>query len=312
MKALVTGGAGFIGYRIVSALLAQGVEVVVLDSLRRGNKLDKEDLERIDLRVGDVRDAELVDELARGCDYIYHLAAVLGVDVVADNPVETMEVETRGLRNVAHAAVRHKARKVVYASTSGVYGKSGIESALQEDFRVSPDSSYAISKRYNEIFLKAMHQEKNLNSVSLRYFNVYGPKQDRRMVIPRFLHQARDGEPITVFGTGEQTRDFTFLDDAVEATLLAAEKVHGCEVLNVAYSREYTIKDLAEIIRELTGSQSEITFITPPHGRYDYEVERRYGSSAKLLRLTGYELKTPLREGLQRLLAYDDATGGCA
>jgi len=189
--------------------------------------------------------------------------------------------------------------RIVYASTSGVYGKSAIEEAVSEEFHVSPKSSYAIAKRYNEIYLASLFAEKNLPSVSLRFFHVYGVNQDSRMVVPRFFEHAMRGEPLTVFGTGEQTRDFTYIDDVIEATVRVANMVDGCEIVNISNEQEYRIRDLAETIVELTGSSSPITYLTPPENRYDFEVERRLGSSQKLFDLTGFRPATPLADGLE-------------
>lgn len=298
MRVLVTGGAGFIGSHLAKRLVALGHSVVVLDDFRRGNKLDRDVIDAIELVEGDVRDEELVRRTTRRCDIVFHFAAVLGVDIVADNPVEAMETETFGLRNVVNASIANGVRKIVYASTSGVYGKTAIQDAVGEEFTVSPNSSYSIAKRYNEIFLKSLYQETGLQSVSLRFFNVYGPKQDTRMVIPRFIDQAIEGSPLSVFGTGEQTRDFTYIDDVVEATVRVAESVVGCEVINVARASECSIGDLAKLVVRLTSSKSEIAFLTPPSGRYDFEVERRVGDVSKLFSKIGFAPRTPLEEGL--------------
>ncbi len=307
MKSLVTGGAGFIGNHLVNRLLADGHEIVVLDNLRRGNKLDKAALRNIQLIEGDVRDEAAVLRAALDCDLIFHFAAVLGVDIVADNPVETMETEVLGMRCVAKAAMQNGDARVIYASTSGVYGKSAIEEAVREDFAVSPKSSYAIAKRYNEIYLASLFEEKSLQSVSLRFFNVYGPKQDRRMVIPRFFEQALAGHPITVFGSGMQTRDFTYIDDVIEATVRLSKQATGCEIYNISNEREHTIKDLAVSIVNITGSSSEVSFINPPENRYDFEVERRFGSSKKLFDLTGFKPDTSLQIGLANI--HEQMTG---
>lgn len=206
MKILVTGGAGFIGSNLVKRLLEKGHEINVLDNLLRGNKLDTETFKNISFFKGDVRDADLVLNASKGCDAIYHFAAVLGVDIVADQPIETMDVEVIGTRNVVEAASINNIKYVLYASTSGIYSHSAIlKSALSEDVLVDPRTSYAMAKRYNEIYLAAHHEERGLNVISLRFFNVYGHNQDNRMVVPRFFEQAINNEPITVFGNGEQT-----------------------------------------------------------------------------------------------------------
>lgn len=300
MKILITGGAGFIGSNLAKRLVKDDHDVVVLDSLLRGNKLDKETFEKVTFVHGDVRDLETVTKASQGCDLIFHFAAVLGVDIVADNPVETMDVEVIGTRNVVNAAEVNNIKRIMYASTSGIYGHSAIENALTEEVLVDPRTSYAMAKRYNEIYLASHYEEKGLDVVSLRFFNVYGWNQDNRMVVPRFFEQAIAGERITVFGSGKQTRDFTFIDDTVEACIRLMD-VKGCHIVNIANEAEWCILDLAEQIKEITNSNSEIAFIDAPKKRYDYEVERRVGSSAKLQQLTDYKPETTLNDGLRNI-----------
>ena len=298
MKILITGGAGFIGSNLAKRLVNDGNSVVVLDSLLRGNKLDKETYSKIKFVKGDVRDLEIVKEASKQCDIIFHFAAVLGVDIVADNPVETMDVEVIGTRNVVEAATLNNVKKIMYASTSGIYGHSAFENVLTEEVMVDPKTSYAMAKRYNEIYLASHHQERGLDVTSLRFFNVYGSTQDNRMVVPLFFEQAMENKNITVFGSGEQTRDFTYIDDTVEACIKLMD-VKGCKIVNIANEAEWTITELAHQIKEITNSQSEIRFLEAPKKRYDYEVERRVGSSDKLMELTNYKPRTSLREGLE-------------
>lgn len=300
MKILITGGAGFIGSNLAKRLADDGNDVVVLDSLLRGNKIDKETFSKITFIKGDVRDKDVVINASSGCDLIFHFAAVLGVDIVADNPVETMDVEVIGTRNVVEAAEINNIKKIMYASTSGIYGHSAIESALTEEVLVDPRTSYAMAKRYNEIYLASHYEEKGIDVVSLRFFNVYGWNQDNRMVIPRFFEQARDNKRITVFGTGKQTRDFTFIDDTVEACVRLMD-IKGCHIINIANEAEWCIEDVAVMIKDITNSNSEIDYIDAPKKRYDYEVERRVGSSTKLKALTDYKPDTTLKEGLQKI-----------
>jgi UDP-glucose 4-epimerase len=301
MKVLITGGAGFIGSHLTAYLANKGAEVVVLDNLLRGNKIETDVLEKITLIQGDVRDHDLVIKLAENCDYIYHLAAILGVDIVADNPVETMETEVEGTKNVVYAALKHGVKKVIYASTSGVYGHSAIEKSVDEDIMIDPRTSYAMAKRYNEIYLKAVYEERGLESISLRFFNVYGPRQDDRMVIPRFFEQALKNEPITVFGSGKQTRDFTSVEETITSLVKLTDISKGAEIFNIANETEMNILELAIHIKELTQSSSEIKLIESPANRYDYEVERRVGSSEKLYKATGFKPNTDIRIGLKNL-----------
>lgn len=300
MKILITGGAGFIGSNLAKRLVKDGHQVVVLDSLLRGNKLEKETFSKIHFIKGDVRDFNTVVEASKGCDLIFHFAAVLGVDIVADNPVETMDVEVIGTRNVVTAAEINNIKKIMYASTSGIYGHSAIENALTEEVLVDPRTSYAMAKRYNEIYLASHSEEKGIDVISLRFFNVYGWNQDTRMVIPLFFEQAIAGKDITVFGTGKQTRDFTYIDDTIEACVRLMD-MKGCHIVNIANEAEWCIIDVAKQIQEITKSSSNLLFIEAPKKRYDYEVERRVGSSRKLLTLTSYKPETTLSEGLKRI-----------
>lgn len=302
MRILVTGGAGFIGSHLVADLVNEGHDVVVADILLRGNKIPSKILTKISFHRADVRDREKMFQLVQGCDLIYHFAAVLGVDVVADNPVETMETEVIGLKNVCDAALHNGITKVMYASTSGIYGHSSLDQMVTENILVDPRTSYAMAKRYNEIYLAAQYQEKGLHSISLRFFNIYGPGQDNRMVVPRFIEQAQNGEELTVYGDGKQTRDFTYIDDTIKACRLLEAHVQGAEIINIANEKEITILELAETIIELTKSESSIKYIEAPKKRYDYEVERRLGSSEKLKKLTLYKPDTTLLVGLNNIM----------
>ena len=302
MRILVTGGAGFIGSNLSKRLVKDGHQVVVLDNLLRGNKLDKSTFDLIQFINGDVRDFETVNSAVKGCDIIFHFAAVLGVDIVADNPVETMDVEVIGTRNIVNAAMQNNVQQVLYASTSGIYGHTSFENLLTEEILVDPKTSYAMAKRYNEIYLASHYEEKKINVISLRFFNVYGHNQDNRMVVPRFFEQAKSNDPITIFGTGKQTRDFTYIDDTVEACVRLMN-IKGCHIVNIANENEWCIEDLGLKIVELTGSTSSIQYIDAPKKRYDYEVERRVGSSLKLEAMTGYKPATNLEEGLLKIIA---------
>jgi UDP-glucose 4-epimerase len=301
-KVLVTGGAGFIGSHLVRKLVEDGHEVVVADILLRGNKIEREILDNVEFHKADVKDRDTMMKLAKGCNQIFHFAAVLGVDVVADNPVETMETEVLGMHNIAEAASVYGTEKIIYASTSGIYGHSAIEQSVTEEIIVDPRTSYAIAKRYNEIYLRAQYEEKGLESVSLRFFNVYGKRQDNRMVVPRFIEQAQEGKALTVYGNGMQTRDFTYIDDTIRScTELAAIGKAG-EIYNIANETELTILDLAKEVIKITDSSSEIQMIEAPKKRYDYEVERRFGNSTKLFNAIGYKPDTTLDAGLRQTL----------
>lgn len=300
-KVVITGGAGFIGSHLAERLVNQGNEVVIIDTLLRGNKIPKPIFDKVSFHKVDAADRDEVTKLCKGVDVIFHFAAILGVDIVADNPIETMETEVNGMQSVAYAASVNRVSKIVYASTSGIYGHLALEKSVDEEILVDPRTSYAMAKRYNEIYLASLFEEKGIESLALRFFNIYGPRQDNRMVIPRFMEQALSGKPLTVYGSGQQTRDFTYVDDAITATILLAEKVRGFEIFNIANEREATIQQLAETIISSSNSNSTIQHIDAPKKRYDYEVGRRFGSSEKLEKATGYKPKTSLKEGLEIL-----------
>jgi UDP-glucose 4-epimerase len=303
-RVLVTGGAGFVGSHLVDSLIDRHYEVIVLDNLLRGNKLNKNSLNKCKFINSDVRNSTKVDETIKGCNYVFHLAAFLGVDEVAKNPKETMEIESLGTYNIVNSSIKHGIEKIIYISTSGVYGKSEFNKAVSEDFSVSPTSSYAIAKRFNEIYLQSVFKKYNLNTFSLRYFNVYGPRQDNRMVISRFLNQAMKNKIITVYGDGMQTRDFTFIDDTVKATIDIAEKCKGTEIINIARGEDITILDIAKEIIKLTNSNSQIKLVKSPKYRQDFDVEKRCGSSSKLNSLINYKPDTDLINGLKKTYNY--------
>lgn len=301
-KILVTGGAGFIGSHLVKRLVDDNHEVVVIDNLLRGNKIETDVLKKILFHEGDVRDADLIDKLVKDCDYVFHFAAVLGVDIVAEQPVETMEVEIIGTYNIVQSALKHKVKKVLYASTSGIYSHTFSDKLFDEEMLVDPRTSYAQAKRYNEIYLRSQFEENGLESVSLRFFNIYGTRQDNRMVVPRFFEQALSNEDITVFDDGNQTRDFTYIDDAVEACIRLMEKSKKWEIVNIANEKEWRIIELAEVIKNLTNTQSKVIFVEAPGKRRSYEVKRRVGSSAKLSEIANFQPKTKLEDGLKVIL----------
>ena len=301
-KIIITGGAGFIGSHLVSQLVNDGNQVIVIDTLLRGNKIPSDIFKKIEFHKVDVRDQSYLEKLGVGVDYIFHLAAILGVDIVADNPVETMETEVEGMLSVANCAITNNIGKIIYASTSGVYGHTALEKSVTEDIMIDPKTSYAMAKRYNEIYLAALFEEKGINGIALRYFNVYGPRQDNRMVIPRFIEQAKSNKPITVFGDGNQTRDFTWIDDTIKASILLAENVNGVEIFNIANEDEQTILSIAEKIKKITNSNSDISYINAPKKRYDYEIGRRFGSSAKLFNHIGYKPDTDFEVGFKQIM----------
>ena len=213
-----------------------------------------------------------------------------------------MLVESLGTQNIIKVAKENNVDKIIYASTSGVYGKTAIEKSVKEDFIVDPRTSYSIAKRYNEIFLHANWLENQLESICIRYFNVYGERQDKRMVIPRFVEQAMNDKPITIYGNGKQTRDFTYVKDVAKATRLLSNNIKGFEIYNMCGKNEFSIYELAEKIKILTKSNSELKLIDMPGARYDFEVERRSGNSEKLAKAIEFIPNTILDVGLKNFI----------
>ena len=303
MKVLVTGAAGFLGSHLTASLLKRGDEVVAFDHRLRGKCLSEDELAGVQAVEADILDLPAVTRAAEGCAAIFHCAAVVGVEAYSSRPARTMETEEVGLRNVCRAALASGKAKVIYASSSAVYGNAGGTALLREDDVVHPASNYGTAKYFNELFLAAQFLEAGLTSVALRIFNVYGPRQDDRLVIPRFIKSALAGEPIVIFGDGGQTRDFVYVDDVVTAALACADGVQGAEVVNVSSGHETSIATLAQTIISLTGSGSVLVMREPPAGRSAFEVARCIGSREKLERIIGASPATPLEQGLRETIS---------
>jgi UDP-glucose 4-epimerase len=300
-KILITGGAGFIGSHL-SETLSKNNKVVVLDKLLRGNKLLNNN--KIKFIYGDVRDYSLVEKVSKGCDVIFHLAALLGVEMVSRNNILTMDTEFIGMKNVCRAALKNNIKKIAYTSSSGVYGKLNFEKNVSEDTLVVPASAYALSKKFNEIYLENMNKQYGLKSVSFRLFNVYGPRQDNRMVIPRFYNQCISGKDITVYQDGKQTRDFTYIDDCIYSMIEATKKIKNYEILNISRGADMRIIEIAKLLKTMTGSKSKIKFITVPKNLEEFQVKKRCGNSKKLKNLINYKPTTSILDGLKKTYFY--------
>ncbi len=321
MRALVTGGAGFIGSHLTEALLAAGHEVAVLDDLSTGRL---ENLAAVDgepgltVTVGTIRDEPLVRKLVSSADVVFHLAAAVGVRLILERPVETIETNVVGTEVVLRAAAEAGAR-VLIASTSEVYGKSARVPLAEDDDRVlGPTTksrwSYACAKAMDEFLALAYHRARRLPVVIARFFNTIGPRQTGRygMVVPRFVRQALDGAPITVYGDGQQSRCFTDVEDAVRATVaLALAPAAVGEVFNVGTGHEITIGALAERVRALVGSASPIRAV-PYEEAYQpgfEDLRRRVPDVRKIRDAIGFEPRVALDESLRRVIHHLRATG---
>ncbi|MBN2356103.1 GDP-mannose 4,6-dehydratase [candidate division KSB1 bacterium] len=316
MKALITGGAGFIGSHLAERLLARGDDVCVIDDLSTGkleNVTHLRDNPRFQLAVETILNETVMDRLVSECDVIYHLAAAVGVELIVKSPVETIERNVLGTHTVLRLAARYL-RRVLIASTSEVYGKSESVPFREEDDRVlGPTTksrwSYSCSKAIDEFLALAYHKEKGVETIIMRLFNTVGPRQTGRygMVIPRLVKQALDGRPMTVYGDGQQVRCFTYVDDVVTAAikLMETPKAVG-EVFNIGNGSGISIMDLAGKIKQLTGSKSEMVLV-PYEKAYEQGFEDmriRVPDLSKAKKMIGYEPKIELEEILQRVITH--------
>jgi UDP-glucose 4-epimerase len=306
MRVLITGGAGFIGSHLAERCLREGWFVSVLDDLSTGSFKNIAHLKgrhKFEYTIDTVFNEPLVSELVDCCDIVFHLAAAVGVRLVVDSPVRTIETNVHGTEVVLCAAAK-KRKRILIASTSEVYGKSvKMPFSEDDDLVMGPTMkgrwSYACSKALDEFLGLAYHNEKHVPVTVFRLFNTVGPRQTGRygMVLPNFVRQALLGEPITVYGDGSQRRCFGYVLDAVEALVRIAQtdRVVG-EVLNIGNDREITIAALANIVRTRMCSQSEIVHVPyeEVYGPGFEDMLRRVPSLAKLERLIGYRPTTPL------------------
>ncbi len=317
--ALITGGAGFIGSHLAEYLLERGDEVTVIDNLSTGrfeNIAHLDGLPRFHYAIEDIRHTAVMDRLVSMCDTVYHLAAAVGVFAIVHSPIDTLEINVGGTEVVLQTARRYR-KKVLIASTSEVYGKGVKVPFSEDDDRIlGPTTksrwSYAASKELDEFLGLAYHKAVGLPVTIFRLFNTVGPRQvgNYGMVVPRFVRWAMAGEPIQIYGDGQQTRCFANVHDVVDAIarLGTSDRVAG-EVFNIGSSEEVTIEELARRVLDRTGSNSEIRFV-PYEEAYEAgfeDMRRRVPDTRKIEAAVGWKATTTLDETIDQIIAHFQA-----
>jgi len=314
MRALITGGAGFIGSHLADRLLDRGDQVVLLDDLSTGRLSNIEHLNgRSDAEfvLGSILNTDLVDKVVSRVDTIFHLAAAVGVNLIVEKPLESLITNIRGTETVVEKAHKYNTR-ILVMSTSEIYGKNTSDSLSEDDDRIlgSPLKSrwsYSEAKAIDEILAYTYWREKGLETVIIRLFNTVGPRQTGSygMVIPRFVGQALRNEPITVFGDGNQTRCFCHVGDVVEGLVALSEHPEAFgKVFNLGGGEEVSIRELAERVIELAGSQSSLEFI-PYDTAYEAgfeDMERRVPNTTRAMQLVGFEPSASLDDIIRSVI----------
>ena len=315
-KALITGGAGFVGSHLAEALLEQGWAVAVIDDLSTGSMQNIAHLKehpRFSYVLDTVMNRPVTLELVDWADQVFHLAAAVGVRLIVEEPVRTIETNIKATELILELCA-HKRKPMLLTSTSEVYGKLGKAEFNEEDDLVLGATSrvrwcYASSKIIDEFLAKAYYSEKGLPTVIARLFNTIGPRQTGQygMVVPRFVRQALGGEPITVYGDGTQRRSFTWVGDVVEAliTLVKLPKAWG-EVFNIGSTGEIEIGDLAQLVKEMTQSSSDIVLVPydQAYAQGFEDMSRRFPDLSKIREFIGYKPTLNLTEMLERIISH--------
>ncbi len=300
MRVLVTGGAGFIGSHIVEHFQGKA-EVRVLDNLRSGFRRNLAGSQHEFIEAS-ILDRESVRSVMDGVDYVFHLAALISVPESMQKPIECNEINTRGTLIVLEEAVRARVKKLVLSSSAAIYGDNAVVPKV-EAMCPEPKSPYAITKLDGEFYCNMFTQEGRLETACLRYFNVFGPRQDPKSqyaaAVPIFIDRALKHEPITIFGDGHQTRDFVFVKDVVAANAFFATQSQATGVFNVACGRQTSIKELASLVCEVTCSRAEIRHAPERPGDVKHSV-----ASIDKLRSAGFVPTNRFRDDLQSTIAF--------
>jgi nucleoside-diphosphate-sugar epimerase len=304
MRVLVTGGAGFIGSHIVEELLRRGASVRVLDNFSSGKRENLQSFKGdLEIREGDLRDAEAIKAATRDVELVFHLAAFISVPQSMLEPEDCFAINVAGTTTLLEAARQAGVRKVVLSSSTAVYGNTD-KFPTDEQTPLKPLSPYALSKQVNELYARLYTQTYSLPVVALRYFNVYGPRQNPSSAyaaaISIFAQRLVTGEPITIYGDGKQSRDFIFVKDVVRANLQAAESEAAGEVFNICTGHETTLLDLLEELSEVSPHQPEVRFEAPRPG----DIYRSLGNPEKAAAALGFRAGISLADGLAQTVEW--------
>lgn len=303
-KVLVTGGGGFIGSHITDEAVRRGYEVNVLDNFSTGRRQNLQHLAgSINLIEGDLRSYHTVHEAVRGCDAIFHVGALPSVPRSVRDPITTNDVNVDGTLNILNAAKDCGVRRIVQASSSSVYGANPALPKV-EDMIPQPKSPYAVSKLTMEHYGSVFYQLYGLEVVSLRYFNVFGPRQDPNSqysaVIPKFIQAIKEGEQITIHGDGKQSRDFTFVENVVHANFLAAEREGaGGEVFNVGLNTQVSLNEMLALLFEMCGRSTKVIYSEDRIG----DVKHSRADNTKIIERLGFMPQVSFEEGLRMTVA---------
>jgi len=301
-KVIVTGGAGFIGSHLTELLLSRGYRVIIIDDLSTGKKANIEPLlksMRVEFIQGSITDPPLLQNLFQGVYYVFHQAAIPSVPRSIQDPLSTNKANITGTLNVLLAARDNNVKKVIYASSSSVYGDTPTL-PKREDMVSNPQSPYALTKLVGEYYCYIFHQIYDLPTICLRYFNVYGPRQDSdsqyAAVIPIFIARVSQNKPPIIYGDGEQTRDFTFVKDVIQANIIGAES-DACGVFNIGRGENNTINDLAKTITRIMGKDLQSEYQAPRPGDVKHSL-----ADISRARAIGYESQYSLDKGLRETI----------
>ncbi len=298
---LVTGGAGFIGSNITLFLVKKGEKVKVIDNFLTGKKENLSSIiNKIELIEGDIRDFKTCLEATKGVDYVLHQAALPSVPRSVETPEITNDININGTLNILLASVKNKVKRVVYASSSSIYGDSPVL-PKKEDMIPSPLSPYAVSKLTGEYYCKVFYKIYGLETVILRYFNVFGPHQDPdsqyAAVIPKFIKAMLKGERPVIYGDGEQSRDFTYIDNVVQANILATRAKNACgRVFNIASQESITINQLVKELNCILNKNIEPKYTVPRPG----DIKHSLADISSAKQILNYSPKIKFNEGLRR------------